>query len=365
MFTISTKTAKYTEVADWLRKNILDGTFEPGVKLIGEYSLCEKFSISRHTARSAIDVLEKEGLVIRKQGSGTYVSLDLYAQYKNIGVLLTYAYDYTFSDMISGIDKILSHKGHRITLMLTQNKIEVERNRLLSLLASNIDGLIVEAVKSALASPNLDIYKDFAARNIPVVFVNTYHPKLNCNYIINNDEEGGRIATEYLIDQGHRKIGGIFKHDSIQGGLRYKGFVNKLYEQNLKLDENNIIWYSEESLNNLFLDEQLPILAKSLSSCTAVLCYSDRVAHKLIEASSKLGLNIPGDLSIASFDNSYLSRLSTPAITTITHPGEEMGELAAESLLKIIDKPNHKIHYTYQPTLVIRESVKKIFGITT
>ena len=350
--------AKYTEIADWLRKNIRSNNFKAGEKLMSEHALCDMFATSRHTVRAAIAALEKECLVVRKQGSGTYINPDIYSGRKNIGVLLTYSYDYTFSDMLTGIDAVLSSHNHLITLALTHNKVETERNQLLSLLAADVDGLIVEAVKSALASPNIEVYKDFADRNIPVVFVNAYHSRLDCNYIVNDDVKGACIATDYLINNGHYKIGGIFNHSSTQGSLRYEGFVSKLYEKNLTLDESCILWYSDESLNALFSDEQLPQLAKALSNCTAVLCYSDKVAHMLIEAAQKIGLKIPEDLSVASFDNSFLSRLITPSITTITHPGVEMGKLAAESLLKIIENPGHRIKYVYDPKLIVRNSVR-------
>jgi len=354
------RNTKYMEVADWLRKNIRSNNFKPGERLISEHGLCEKFGISRYTARSAISALEEEGLVVRRQGSGTYINTDVYAGRKNIGVLLTYADDYTFSDMISGIDSVLSRQNHLITLAMTQNKVETERSQLLSLLAADVDGLIVEAVKSALASPNLEVYKDFADRNIPVIFINNYHTRLDCNFVVNDDAEGARIATDFLIKNGHHKIAGIFNHSSIQGGLRYEGFVNKLYEKNLVLDESRIIWYSEENLSAMFSGEQLQGLAKIFSNCTAVLCYSDMVAYTLIEAAPKIGLRIPEDLSIASFDNSFLSRLISPAITTITHPGADMGKLAAESLLRIIQNPGYRIKHVYKPQLIVRDTVRKL-----
>ena len=354
------RTAKYIEIADWLRKNIRSNHFKPGEKLISEHLLCEKFSISRHTARAAIGVLEAEGLVVRRQGSGTYINMDMYAGRKNIGVLLTRSDDYTFSDMLAGIDSILCPAGHLVTLAMTQNKVEMERNQLLSLLSAGVDGLIVEAVKSALASPNLDVYKDFAERKIPVIFINNYHSRLDCNFIVNDDVFGARIATDHLINLGHRRIGGIFNHSSIQGGLRYEGFVNKLYEQNLAVDESSIVWYSDESLQALFCDENLPQMTKTLSNSTAVLCYSDKVAHALIEAAPKMGIKIPADLSVASFDNSLLSRLLTPGLTSITHPGEDMGRLAAQTLLKIMQNPTHRIKHVYKPQLIIRDSARRL-----
>ena len=281
---------------------------------------------------------------------------------KNIGVLLTHIDCHTFPNMVLGIDEVLSPKNHRIVLSQTQNKIDVERSRLLSMLSANVDGLIVEAVKSVSANPNLEIYEEFAARDIPVIFVNVFYSNLDCNYIVNDDVLGGHLAAQYLIDQGHKKIGGIFKHDSIQAFFRHEGFVSKLKEQDLKFDENSAVWYSYESLNNLFSGEQLPLLRKALSKCSAVVCYNDRAAAMLINAAPTIDINIPDDLSVVGFDNSLLCRLTTPTITSITHPGVEMGKLAAESILQIIDNPNHKIQYTYQPELVVRNSVRCMSG---
>jgi len=352
--------AKYLEIADWLRSNILDGTFRADEKLITEYSLCEKFNVSRHTARSAIAVLEREGLVLRRQGDGTYINVNTNSAQKNIGVLLTTPNCYIFPLMLSGMSEVFSSNGHRIILALSQNKVEIERAQLLSLQAANIDGLIVEAVQSSFANPSLKIYKDLRSQNIPIVFVNTYYPRLDgCNYIVNNDLEGSRLATGYLIDCGHRKIGGIFKLDSIQGFQRYEGFVNKLYEQNLTLDESRIFWYSDESEDRFFSSEQFSLVAEAITDCTAILCYSDRIAHKLIKAVSKLNVRIPEDLSIIGFDNSIISEMSTPSITSISHPGIEMGKLAANSLLKMMKDNNHTIHLAYTPTLTIRNSVNE------
>lgn len=65
---------KYLAIAEWMKENIYNNTFKAGEKLISENKLCQKFEISRQTARQAIAVLEEEGLVIKKQGSGTYIN---------------------------------------------------------------------------------------------------------------------------------------------------------------------------------------------------------------------------------------------------------------------------------------------------
>ena len=358
------KVPKYQEIANWLKENIRTGAFKSGDKLISEPSLCEKFGISRQTARSAFAILEKEGLVVKRQGSGTYVnSFIAGAGRKKIGILMTYADDYIFPPIISGIEEVLSEHGHIMSLNLSQNKVENERSKLLSLLYDNIDGLIVEAAKSALPSPNLDLYKEFVSRGIPSIFINTYHNRLDCNYIINNDVEGGRLAVSHLIENGHKKIGGIFKHDDIQGSYRYKGFVKGLYENRLHLNENSVIWYSTETLDNLFYPDQFSLLLDRLADTSGVICYNDQVAVKLIQACSRVGINVPRDLSVVSFDNSNLSEIASVPLSSIIHPGPEMGRLAAQSLLKIIHNPRHQVRHIYQPQLVVRSSVRNILEL--
>lgn len=346
-----------------MKQNIYNNTFKAGEKLISENQLCEKFSISRQTARQAISILEKEGLILKKQGSGTYVNHINSANKipsKTVGLVTTYLDDYIFPTIISGVEKVLSQNGYNTTLRLTRNKVNSEREQLLSLLKSDIDGLIVEGTKSALPNPNLDIYNQFAQRGIPVVFINSYYQSLNCNYIVVNDELGGEMATRYLIENGHQHITGIFKYDDLQGNLRYKGFLSEMYKNNLSVDESTIVWFSTENMEQQFSFENLDSLLKKLKNSTAIVCYNDQIAMKIIQLLANSEVNVPKDLSLVSFDNSSLSQIGTVPLTSITHPGEELGKLAAESILTMINNPHYEIKHTYHPELIIRDSVANL-----
>lgn len=353
---------KYVAIAGWMKENIYNQTYKAGEKLISEHQLCEKFSISRQTARQAISILEKEGLVIKKQGSGTYINQifsEMILPSKTIGLLLPSLDNPISSTIISGVEEILSQYGYHTALRLTRNKINTEREQLLSLLQSNIEGLIVEGTKSALPNPNLDLYKKFEERQIPVLFINSYYPQLNCHYIKVDDEKGGEIVTRYLIENGHQNITGIFKYDELQANLRYKGFLTEMYRHHLSVDESAMTWYSTENMEQQFSSENLTQLLKKFKTCTAVICYSDEIALKLIQLLSQTLIELPQHLSLISFDNSILSNYSTPSLTSLTHPKEELGHLAAHSILKLINHEINEIKHTYLPELKIRNSVSK------
>ena len=352
---------KYIFVADWLKQNIKNNTFKVGDKLISENQICRQFDVSRQTARQALAILEREGLLVKRQGSGTYVNgFQAQVQHKNIGILTTYISDYIFPALISGIQDVLSCYDYQITLRLTQNKIENERRQLLSLLSLDIDGLIVEAAKSALPNPNITLYQEFLRRNIPIVFVHAFPQDLSCNYILNDDEKGGRLAARHLIESGHQKIGGIFKHDDMQGILRYKGAVSEMYEHGITPDENAIIWYSTETYDNLFTKD-LPRTITRLANSTALICYNDDIAITTLQSFEGEGVRcIPEDLSVVGFDNSNLAKIAQPTLTSVTHPGSDLGKLATESLLAIIQNPHYEIQHVFDPQLIVRNSVKKL-----
>lgn len=362
---LNTNLPKYLAIVEWIKENIQSNNFKYGEKLISENQLCEKFAVSRQTARQALTTLEQEGLVTRRQGSGTYIN-HLNATNKsvsnNIGFVTTYLDDHVFPYIISGAEKVLSSAGYNMTLRLTRNKVHNERTQLLSLLDSNIDGLIVEGTKTALPNPNIDVYQKFYDRSIPVIFINGYYQTMTCNYIVNDDVLGARLATRHLIQNGHTKIFGIFKHDDQQGNNRYKGFIDEMYDQDFKVDDHSILWYSTESKEELFSSNQLPILTEKLKKCTAVVCYNDQVAMRLIQLFNQTDIHIPKDLSIVSFDNTNVAKMSTVPLTSITHPSKEIGKLAAQSILTMIKNPYHLVHHTFTPELIIRESVCSLNG---
>ena len=353
------KEAKYLAIARWIRENIENNHFKPGDKLISENQLCERFGISRQTARQAVSLLEKEGLVTRKQGSGTYINntpLSPSVSTRNIGLLITYWDEYIFPSIISGIEKVLSKNNYNMILRLTRNQVDHERSHLKSLLEYGVDGLIIEGTKTALPNPNLDLYQQFHDRGIPVIFINAYYPDMAGNYIVNDDITGAQIATNYLIEKGHTKISGIFKHDDAQGKERYKGFMDAMYEHDLPVNEQSILWYSTESFAEQFSLEQIPLFLKKLGKSTAMICYNDQITMKLIQLFTQNQVSLPEGFTFVSFDNSPLGTISPIPFSSITHPGKVMGNLAADSILNMISNPQLTVRHVFTPELIVREA---------
>ena len=174
---------KYLMVADILRREIAEGMFLDGEKLMTEESLRDRFQVSRQTIRQAIALLEDDGLVDRQRGSGTYVrhGTRKHQGVIRVGVVTTYITEYIFPAIVSGIENVLSESGVVMTLSATYNNPEAERRILERTIEGQVDGLIIEGVRTVGEMANEDCFRRLAERNIPVLFMNGYYRKMRNN----------------------------------------------------------------------------------------------------------------------------------------------------------------------------------------
>jgi len=326
---------KYVALANSLRAAIQEGKYTAGEKLPSENELTQELGISRQTVRQAIQLLEMEGITERKRGSGTYVrQLDTRAKSNNIAVITTYISDYIFPVVLSGIERTLAEKRYSSIVASTQNRVDNERRLLEEFIEKNIDGFIIEGTKTALPNPNIDLYRRIEDMGLPLVFINGVYPELRDSsvYVLSDDRQGGYDACSFLIKKGHRKIAGIFKADDAQGLGRYAGMTAAMIDNGLIAHDDNILWFTTADqakvLNALALD--------TIKDCTAIICYNDQVAIRLIELLRSSGRQIPQDVAVISFDNSTLSDVATVKITSLDYPKEQLGRLAAEKLLNML-----------------------------
>ena len=353
---------KYMRLAASIRALLENGELHRGDRLYSEHALCMKFHVSRQTVRQALKELEGEGLIERRRGSGTYIAQDMQPERKptmSIGIISSYLDDYIFPSQTKGVERILSEHGYSMHLGITYDKTYNEAKHLRAMLEKDVDGVLVEPVKSALPHVNAAYYQEFLRRGIPILQVNAYVKGLALPYVALDDSKGGYLACMHLIQMGHKRIGGIFKHDDHQGHLRYQGFMKALSEHDLLQNEEHVCWYSTEDREAIFAMKDPQLLAR-ISPCTAVFCYNDQVALALIEQLRQSGRQIPRDVSVIGYDDSNLATVCVPALTSVVHPGQALGELAAQQLLEMIAEPTFAGGYLFEPRLVERESVRRL-----
>lgn len=332
-------TAKYIQLANILKEQILQNTGTI-YKLPSENTLCRQYHVSRQTVRAALQVLTKDGLIEKRHGSGSY-STGLGAMEKKIGIIVNNADEYTTPYLLADIESVLGEKGFRATIHSTFSKAETEHDILEELEKASIRGLIVEGLRTTLPNPNLELYKRLEAKGISILFVNGYYPALTSYiHIADDNYYGGYILTKHLLELGHTQIAGIFKMDDLQGLERYSGYTSALRESGLPVRDELVTWYTAAELEALESKSDTGFLTsflrKNKDSYSAIVCYNDEIAYWLIREMRYANIRVPEDISVVSFDNSYMSDLNSIRITTLAHEKHALGTVAATTLLRMI-----------------------------
>lgn len=196
-------------------------------------------------------------------------------------------------------------------------------------------------------------------KGIQYIAINANCDEENSAYIIVDDEQGGYKLTNYLLGLGHRNIAAVFKADDMQGERRRKGYIKALQEYNLCFNKSIVGEYITDN-QDMYIDQFVKKMLSQENPPTAIVCYNDKVALRVIDNCRKEGLEIPKDLSIVSFDDSSLAVSSDIKITTIKHPKREMGIMAAKCIIDMIEGRIDKPQYVYDAELIVRESCRRI-----
>mgnify|MGYP000379010879 CR=1 FL=1 len=271
-----------------------------------------------------------------------------------IGVIAPFISRWYFSQVLAGIEQALREAGMDLLLY---NFAQVDaRQRVFQQrkLVGKVDGLIVISLP-----PTEKEFEEILGLGIPVSLVGTFNEKCSCVSI--DDTKGAEIATQHLIDMGHRDIGIMVGQNAAAYNFevadqRLTGFKKVLSENGI---EFNPAWQitadfdshtSELAMDEFLRQKKLP---------TAIFCESDEMAFGAISSMRKRGLRVPEDISFIGYDDhEYANFLG---LTTISQPVQFLGQLAASQIMAKIEKPESKITQMQVPTnLVVRTSVRNL-----
>ncbi|WP_200410945.1 GntR family transcriptional regulator [Virgibacillus salexigens] len=368
---------KYNKVKRAIQSNIMDGTYTAHQKISSESELMKQFGVSRHTVRLAIGDLVAKGWLYREQGSGTFCADRSTAEEgkqamdsKNIAIVTTYISDYIFPSIIRGAESRLSQEGYQVSIFSTNNDHHKERDILEKILSQSFDGVIVEPTRSAYSNPNINYYLNLERLGIPYIMINAYYDELEPTRLVMDDERGGYLQTEHLIQLGHTEIAGLFKTDDTQGTKRMKGFLKAHRKYGIPLNPKNIITYNTEEKHTK-PGTELENLLTATADITGLVCYNDELAINVLNVLRSKGLKVPTNLSVVGYDDSFLTEVSEVKLTSVAHPKSEMGKAAADTILELIkgkemvkgNASSQVESIIYEPKLILRGSTKELQSI--
>lgn len=333
---------KYEILSKQLMDKIAENLQRGITALPTEAELASQYKVSRQTVRAALSLLKSRGLIESRQGSGSYATgLSPSLPQNRIPILISRSQEYLYPHLLADIRQTLAEKGYHLQIFTTENDTTVERAHLLSFLKTPPRGLIAEGVKSTLPTPNADLYRKLKAAGTRLLFLHNYYDALPDEVCVKDDNYyGGCLLANHLAQLGHTNIAGLFKIDDRQGPERYQGVACCLRDQGLALSDRHVGWFQTADVEALEKRQDTRFLAEfireRLPGCTAVICYNDEIAYWLLKELAYARIQVPRDLSVVCFGNSYLSDLSKVRITTLAHRPQEMGKITADTMISLL-----------------------------
>lgn len=256
-----------------------------------------------------------------------------------------------------GINEVLEAHGYHILFHNVRPEDQPDPETMASLHAYRPAGYII--LKGA-EGPAGEHAREIAAQSVPLV-CHGWVDSVQAHAVNFDNRAGMRLATDYVIGQGHRRLAHIAGPTFSRGAKERKlGFIESLIAHDIRMSDAIIADSGETPAAGYQV--ALQVLENPMTRPTALLCFNDMVAMGVYRAAHELSLDIPRDLSVVGFDGIDFAELLGPPLTTVNIFPHEVGRQAAELLVRAIKNQVGRGFETewIQPRLLERASVRRL-----
>ncbi len=279
--------------------------------------------ISKETKRKILNTSREMGYQHNKFASSLRQS-----KTHTLGVIVPKLNSYFISTAIAGIEKVTSRCGYNLIISQSQESSKKEIAGISTLFNSRVDGLLVSL---SFETKNLDPFKIFFGKGIPVVFFDRVYDCSGCVTVVIDNFKAGYEATSHMLSQGCRRIvhlsGNLLRNVYSE---RLKGYKHAILDFGLAYDPDLV--FITDLTEQAGIETARKIL-KMKKRPDGVFTANDTSAVAIICELKKAGIKVPEEISVVGFNDEPISRVVQPNLTTIHYPAMEIGEMAATTLI--------------------------------
>ncbi|MBO0346299.1 LacI family DNA-binding transcriptional regulator [Roseibium limicola] len=265
-------------------------------------------------------------------------------------VLASSIADPNFAGILTGLEKAANDRGYGVLIGNTEGTIGLEQTYLRFLSTGMADGLVLLTGHIPVAGEPRTPMSSLP----PIVATERAVNLPDLSYVGVDDVAASKMATEYLISLGHRRIVFISGGTAdIRSDLRHSGYQMGLREssrdlRDWRVEGDGTSESGRAAIERLFIKDDLP---------TAFFCFNDNTAIGVISALQIRGYRVPEDFSVLGFDDIPFANNFTPSLTTIRQPRQHIGELAMNLLLdRLANREKSPETHLLHGDLIVRES---------
>ncbi|MDO6492698.1 MULTISPECIES: LacI family DNA-binding transcriptional regulator [unclassified Cellulophaga] len=272
-----------------------------------------------------------------------------------VGIIVPEFSNNFFPEVMLGAQEVLLKEGYQALIMQSNHSWEVEKKNVETLVNNMVDGLIISLTSE---NKNNAYYNNLIKQNIPIVFFNRTVDQIKASKVLFDDYKWAMFATEHLIVQGYKNIIHLegdknltLTKNRLRGFTdahkKYKLAVGKIIPCGFKMEDGERV--AQEIIDN----NEVP---------RAIFAANDSSAVGAISVFKKNGYSIPKDIAIVGFTESNLAKHTTPTLTSVEQPTNDIGQTAAKLLLEQINTKGLFVPQTIvlNGRLNIRDSSVKI-----
>lgn len=274
---------------------------------------------------------------------------------RTLGLLLPNSSNPYFASILAGIEEACFENDYNIILGYAADAPERELTYLRVLLSRQVDGMLL--VSTGAYEQSVALLNSY---DVPVVMVDRSRQMDQVDEISADNYQGGRLATEHLLEYGHRRIACIAGPELSPAQERLRGYRDALHDAGITPDARLIV--AGDFRHESGYDAMKQLLRLDAPP-DAVFVVNDMMAMGALHALHRAGYRVPEDVSVVGYDDISLAAYTVPALTTIRQPAREVGQLAVTRLIERLNDPDLPARTETLPvTLVERGSSTEYTG---
>jgi len=319
-----------------LRHAIKTGQLEPGAMVGTEFAFSQQWEMSRNTVRRGIERLVEEGLLERRPGKGLFVR----APHTTTRTIQLVVPDLSWSHIVRiarGAQSAGRELGVQVQIYDAHGQMEWDLEVLRQLPNGPTDGAIISSLHHHRFS---EVLFELKSVGYPFVLVDQRLQDLEVPTVEIDNYGGGYLIGRKLAELGHRRVAFLGPMSLLVVNERLNGFRDATLDAGVLFDRSLIVDLGGDGLTdwiNKHLDravEAVVQLLRSPNPPTAIFDGPGDLAPLIYRAVQQLGLDIPKDVSIVTFDDAAtFSQFLVPQVTQLKHSWDEVGRAALNLLL--------------------------------
>ena len=252
-------------------------------------------------------------------------------------------------ELISSIYKVCNKRGYEFILLATDSMRQKEMTFLELFRHKNLDGAVIVGLQT-----NDAYYEELRDSIIPCVLIDMEVSGDNIGLISTNNKRASFEAVEYLIKCGRKNIAMVNgKRTAKVCEERFSGYAKALEENGLAIVPEYIV-NTDFSTDDAF--EKAKELLLTHSEIDAVFCASDLIAFGVLSAASNLKIKVPDSLAVIGFDDILAARYAFGGLTTVYQKFHQIGSLATECVIDMVEKKSTPKNMVVEHELIIRST---------